>query len=54
MAKCVNNRHKWVLMNLGASTWVTCTHCPAKFAFSPEFNGAEYRGEVPEKYQHNA
>jgi len=51
MAKCVDNKHKWILMNAGAKTYVMCIPCGARFPFTSEYNGTTYSGPVPDKYR---
>lgn len=51
MAKCEKNAHKWVLMNAGSKTFVTCALCQDRFPFTAEFNGAPYKGKLPTKYE---
>jgi|APCry1669189534_1035231.scaffolds.fasta_scaffold00352_20 hypothetical protein len=44
--------HKWQLMAVSSKVWVTCLHCPARFQFTHEYNGAGYSGKIPATYQH--
>lgn len=50
MAKACIKPHQWLLMNMGAKTYVMCAVCAERFAFTAEFNGAIYKGKVPARY----